>query len=115
MDWGSTIADVTAAIAEVGFDATITRAGATTGPEWAPAAGEPVTHDIRVIDARIKVKDTAGGFTGLTRRAITFAAGNVTPIKGDTLTVRGVAHTVDEIETLATGGVDVLYRVVLEK
>jgi hypothetical protein len=114
-DWAGIATEVAGAIGEVGFGATITRPGAVTGPEWAPVAGVPVVYDVTVIDSMIKVRDASGTLTGEMRRRLSIEAGVVVPAKGDAITVRGVAHTVDTVETLAPGGVDLLYYVTLER
>ena len=114
-DWAAISTDTLAALASVGFAATITRQGAVTGPEWAPVAGVPVVYDVTVLDGMIKVRDASGTLTGEMRRRLLIGAGGVVPAKGDAITVRGVAHTVDMVETVAPGGVDLLYKVMLER
>ena len=106
-----------AAIATGGaaLTATITRPGPTTGPEWAPIAGVPVAYSVAVVDGMIKVRDASGTLTGETRRQLLIEAGVVVPAKGDSITVRGVAHTVDTVTTIAPGGVDLMYKVTLER
>ena len=114
-------AEVAAAIrglgVEVGdgtFEAVITRAGPTTGDEWNPTPGTPVTYNVAVIDSNINVRDAAGTLVGEMRRRLTIEAGVVVPLKGDAITVRGVNYTVDTVDTLAPLGVDLLYKVTLE-
>ena len=113
--------EIAAAIRAVGpqvgagtFEAIITRVGPTTGDEWNPTPGTPVTYNVAVIDGSINVRDAAGTLVGETRRRLTMEAGVVVPLKGDTITLRGVNYTVDQIETVAPLGVDLLYKVTLE-
>lgn len=115
-------ADVAAGLAEGGaatgngpLIATITRAGAATGPAYDPTPGAPVTYDVIVLDGNINIRDAAGTLTGEIRRVLTMQAGVVVPVKGDDITVRGVEHGVLSVETVAPGGVDLLYKVELER
>lgn len=114
------ISEISAALTEAGIAtggaglyATITRPGATSGPEWAPIEGVPVTYQVAVVDTNIKLRDAAGNLTGQITRALMIEAGIVVPAKGDTITVRGVDHIIDEVQTTAPGGVDLMYRVTL--
>lgn len=114
-------AEVAAAIRavapEVGagtFEATITRAGPATGPAWNPTEGVPVRYNVAVVDTNINVRDAAGTLVGETRRQLLMEAGMVVPLKGDSITVRGVNYTVDTIEPVAPLGVDLMYKVTLE-
>lgn len=122
MSGAAIAAEVAAAIratgAEVGageFEATIFRAGTPTGPDWNPTPGTPVEYLVAVVDTNIRVRDAAGTFTGETRRALLMEAGVVVPLKGDVIRVRGVDHRVDEVQTVAPLGVDLMYRVLLER
>jgi hypothetical protein len=122
MSGASIAAEIAAAIRAVGpevgagtFEATITRAGAATGPAYNPTPGAPVEYQVAVIDGNINVSDAAGTLTGETRRTLTIEAGVVVPLKGDQITVRGVVHTIDTVTTVAPLGVDLLYKVTLER
>lgn len=114
------ISEISAALTEAGIAtggaglyATITRPGPTTGPEWAPVAGTPEAYQVAVVDTNIKLRDANGILTGQITRALLIEAGIVVPVKGDTITVRGVEHVIDEVQTTAPGGVDLMYRVTL--
>ena len=95
--------------------AIIDKPGAMTGPAWAPIPGLPTAYNVGVIDTMIKVKDATGTLTGETRRLLIMEAGVVVPAKGDTITVRGTAHQIDTVTTIAPGGVDLLYKCLLER
>jgi hypothetical protein len=120
---GTTIAaEIAAALREVGRDtgageliATITRQGAATGPAWEPVYGAPVTYDVAVMDTMVRVKDAAGTLIGEPMRVLLIEAGVVVPLKGDAITIRGVQHYVDTVQTVAPGGVDLLYKVTLQR
>jgi hypothetical protein len=120
---GTTIAaEIAAALREVGRDtgageliATITRQGAATGPAWEPVYGPPDTYDVAVMDTMVRVKDAAGTLIGEPMRVLLIEAGVVVPLKGDAITIRGVQHYVDTVQTVAPGGVDLLYKVTLQR
>lgn len=114
--------DIAAGIREAAIEtggqplvATIAKPGAMTGPAWAPVPGAPTSYDVGVIDTMIRVKDASGTLTGVMRRLLIMEAGVVVPAKGDTITVRGTEHKIDTVMTIAPGGVDLLYKVTLER
>ena len=116
------ISDIAAGIREAAIAtggqplvAIIDKPGAMTGPAWAPVPGVATDYAVSVVDTSIKVKDAAGRLTGETRRLLIVEAGVVVPAKGDTITVRGTAHQIDTFMTVAPGGVDLLYKVTLER
>ena len=113
MDWAGVQADVQAALLEVGFTVTLEKA-TSTGPEYDPTPGAPVTYSLTVIDDQIRVRDQAGNLTGLTQRVLTVAYGAVVPAKGDWVVVRGARHRIGEVMPLAPGGADILYDLLLE-
>lgn len=116
-------ADIAAAAPEIAREvgngtnvATFTRAGVASGPAYAPTLGAPVTYAVPIlVDSSINVRNAAGTLTGEIRRVLTLVAGVVVPVKGDDITVRGVQHGVLSVETVAPGGVDLLYKVELER
>lgn len=115
-------AEIAAALREAGSAvgngpllATIKRAGLPTGPEWNPTPGTPVEFTVTVVESSSFVKDASGTLTGEVIRKLMVEAGVTVPLKGDTINLRGVDHTVDSVRTVAPGGVDLLYEVVLER
>ena len=114
--------EIAAALREVGtatgegpLTAIITRQGATTGPEWNPTPGTPAAFEVVVLDGNIALRDAAGTLTGETMRQLTIEAGVVVPVPGDVITIRGVEHTIETVKTVAPGGVDLMYKVTLER
>lgn len=106
-DWASVAADVSAAIASVGFAATLLEPGTETGPEYDPTIGPDVQHAVTVIDDQITKRDTNGTVTG-TRRVLTMAA-DVVPVKGWRVIVRGQTLRIGNVTEAAPGGVSLMF------
>lgn len=122
MSGAAIAAEVAAALAEAGaavgdgaLGAVIKRQGAWTGPEWDRVPGETVQYPVTVLDLNINVRDASGTLTGEIRRKLLIEAVDVVPEKGDVIELLGVDHTVETVETLAPGGVALLYKVMLER
>lgn len=113
MDWASVQADVQEALLEVGFTVSLEKA-TSIGNDYDPVIGDPVLHDLTVIDDQIKTRDGDGNLTGLTQRVLTVAYGAVVPAKGDWVTVRGVRLRIGAVMPLAPGGADILYDLLME-
>ena len=112
-DWIRVAADVVAAIADVGFDITITRtvSGPTTPGDTTPYV--PTSLTCKVIDRKPKTMRLPGTAELITMRSIIVAPGAVVPVIGDILTIRGVAHQAGQVHAVAPGGVDLLFIVEL--
>ncbi len=110
-NWSRVAADVVAAIADVGFDITITRtvSGPTTPGDT--TAYVPSTLYCKAIDRKPKTMRLPGTAELITMRSIFVAPGSVVPVMGDILTMRGVAHQAGQVHTVAPGGVDLLHIV----
>lgn len=112
-DWDATAAEVAAALAEVGFTATLTRPGTPTGPSYDPTPGTPSTHDLRVMQDSLGL----GMIDGTTIRAgdlrLMCAAEGIRPTTADRVTVQGVSYAVALCEPFAPGGVDLYYDLLL--
>lgn len=112
-DWSGTAAEVTAALADVGFAVTLTRPGTKTGPANDPTFGPPTTHTLRVM------QDTLGFgvIDGTTIRAgdvrLMCAAEGIRPTTGDKITVQGKPYSVVLCEPFAPGGVDLFYDLLM--
>lgn len=122
MSGAAIAAEVAAALAEAGaavgdgsLGAVIKRQGAWTGPEWDRVPGAITQYPVTVLDLNINVRDASGTLTGEIRRKLLIEAVDVVPEKGDVIELLGVDHTVDTVETLAPGGVALLYKVMLER
>lgn len=111
-NWTAIAAEISQAIASVGFAATLEQAGTETGPEYDPTFGPPVTAAITVIDDQIRRRD-AGGTVTETVRVLTMGA-QVIPEKGDIVIVRGERLRIGKVMPLAPGGVDLLFDVEIE-
>lgn len=111
-DWAGIATEIAAAIASVGFTATLEQPGTQTGPEYDPTFGTATTYSVTVIDDQIKRADAEGLVTARTRM-LTLAA-TVAPVKGWRIQVRGEWHRIAEVFPLAPGGVDLLFDVALE-
>ena len=111
-DWASVAADITAAIASVGFAATLETPGANTGTNADPIYGAATLTEITVIDDQIKRRDATGLVTE-TVRVLTMSA-SVVPAKGWRVQVLGQWHRIAKVMPLAPGGTDLLVDVELE-
>jgi len=113
-------AEVAAALREAGeavgagpLIVTLEKPGATTGPEWAPVAGTPTTHELVAIDQNIRHRDETGTLIGTSSRVLMVEAAGVVPAKADRVHVRGVWHEIVDVMPEATGGVDLFYSLTL--
>ena len=116
-DWAAIAAEVAAAIAEVGFAATITR---RTGPQtpWDNAPEAETAYPVTVVDDGIKTRYSRaddGALIARTARVLTVAVGDVAPAMGDTITVGGSLHVIAAVMPTAPGGVALLYEVELRQ
>jgi len=113
-NWTKVAQEVAAAIADVGFSATVEQPGTITGGTAAdPVRGSATQHTVTVIDDRINRRDGNGTVTE-TVRVLTLGALVVTPQKGWRVQVRGSWHRIAKVMPLAPGGVDLLFDVELE-
>lgn len=115
-DWAAVAADVSAAMSEVGFSATLTRPAPPPATPWATPSGSPQTFTITVIDGGIKTKYSRaddGALIPRTVRALTIAAGGEAPQMGDTITIGGVAHEATAVMPTSPGGEVVVWQVEL--
>lgn len=112
-DWTGIAAEVAAALAEVGFTATLLRRGAATGPEWDPAQGPDTPHPLTVMQDTLGL----GLIDGSTIRAgdmrLMCAAEGIRPTTADRVTVQGITYAVVLCEPFAPGGVDLFYDLLL--
>lgn len=111
-NWAAVAAEITEAIASVGFAATLEQAGTATGPEYDPTIGAATLIPVTVIDDQIRRRD-AGGTVTETVRVLTMSAA-VVPVKGWRVQVRGQWLRIREVMPLAPGGVDLLFDVEVE-
>lgn len=112
-DWSAIAADVVTAIADVGFDVTITRT--VSGPTTPGDTTATVTTQLtcKAIDRKPRLMRLPGTGELITMRSILVAPGAVVPIMGDILTMRGTAHQVGQVHAVAPGGVDLMHIVEL--
>lgn len=114
-DWSAVAAEVAAAIAEVGFAATLKRPDTGPATPWdaatvIPGAEIPVTilsdtYDLRHIDGTlIRAQD---------RRIM--MASTVVPTENDRLIIAGVTHQIVRVTTLEPGGIALLFEVQARK
>jgi hypothetical protein len=114
IDYEAIAAEVSDAIAEVGFTAILRKE--TGGPATPWDAGAPTVADteITVIDDGIRDRYIPGTLTTRRSRVLTVAVANGSiPAKPDQIQVRGVWFEIEEVMPLAPGGVDLLYEVEL--
>lgn len=118
------IAEVAAALAEVGADAgsgaaltvTIIRASAAVNEPQIPWANPayPVNattqYTVNALDTGIKSFYQAG-LVIRTARVIMIEAGVVVPTQADQITVRGVTHQIQRVNPVAPAGIDLFYKV----
>lgn len=115
-DWTAVAADVSAALSEVGFEATLTRPAQAPATPWATPSGSPQTFAITVIDDGIKTKYSRaddGALIPRTVRTLLVSADGEAPRMGDTITIGGVAHEVTAVMPTAPGGEVVVWQVEL--
>lgn len=112
-NWSHIAAEVAAALAEVGFTATLHRPGVVMGDEWEPIRGPDVVHSLRVMQDTLGL----GLIDGSTIRAgdvrLMCAAEGIRPTTADRVTVQGVTYAVALCEPFAPGGVDLFYDLLL--
>lgn len=112
-DWAAIAAEVSEAVASVGFTATLTRT--TFGPlsPWDRTSSDFEGIEITVVDSGWR---TIYGPGMVERQAhmLTVAAGTVAPKVGDRITLHGKTHHILRVEPLAPGGVALLYDVEIE-
>lgn len=111
-NWAAIAAEIDAAIASVGFAATLEQPGAQTGPDYDPTFGAATLLPVTVIDDAIRRRD-AGGTVTETVRVLTMSAA-VTPVKGWRVQVREQWLRITQVMPLAPGGVDLLFDVEVE-
>lgn len=112
-NWAAIATEVEAAIASVGFAATLEEPGGETGPSYDPTIGAATLHAVTVIDDVIKKRDAGGMVTG-SARVLTIKGNGTVPLKGWRVQVRGQWHRIAQVWPLAPGGVDLLFDVELE-
>lgn len=112
-NWTGIAAEVSAALADVGFAATLTKPGTPTGDEWDPQPGTPTTHTIRVMQDTIGL----GLIDGATIQAgdirLMAEAAGVVPKTGERMTVLGTDYGLIRVEPFAPGGVVLFYDLLL--
>ena len=62
-NWAAVAAEISAALGEVGFAATLIEPGAETGPEYDPTIGAETEHLVTVLADEIKRRDGNGTVT----------------------------------------------------
>lgn len=112
-DWAAIAADVTAAIADIGFDVSVRRKDMGPQTPWDEALTVAETLTIRVIDAKPWRSLIPGGSEIHTGRSLLCAPGENVPSQGDRVTVRGKEHEVLVSRAVAPGGVDLFHIVEL--
>ncbi|MCB5411783.1 hypothetical protein [Pseudogemmobacter faecipullorum] len=112
-DWGQIAEEVTAALAEVGFTATLIRPGAPTGPSYDPQPGTPTTHTVTLMQDTISLGLIDGTAIRASDKLVMMAADGTVPTTADKITLGGKAMTIVRVEPFAPGGVDLFYEVLL--
>ncbi len=109
-DWDAVVADVVQALEDVGFNVTLQKPGAKTGPASAPVIGAPTSFTVRVIQRMRDERNQDGTLTG--RMMVTFfMAPTVQPERLDKIvTPDGLSYTVETVKKAAPGGVTLYYR-----
>lgn len=112
-NWAAIASEISAAIASVGFTATLVVPEAETGPDYDPDTAAASEVSITVIDDQIRRRD-AGGTVTETVRVLTMGA-SVVPVKGQLVRVRGETLRIGKVMPLAPGGVDLMFDVEVAK
>ena len=119
MSNGSAIASqVLAGLAEAGVAAgsgpligIIRRKGAMTGPEYAPEYGPDTLHKFTVILSGFSATERADTAIMMSDTKIICSVGDITPSTADIILVRGVEYAIKGVDSVAPGGVDLLYKI----
>jgi len=110
-DWAAIAAEVDAALAEVGVQATILRPGGTTGPEWNPTQGAPTEHPVRAMQDEWQQGEIDGTLIRMTDRKLIVSATGAAPTTEDRITFGGQELAIAMVQPLAPAGDAVLYTV----
>ncbi len=125
VDWSQIAGEVAAALGEVGYTATLCRAGASTGPEYDQIPSKPTKHELTVLNDQIRLGLVDGKEVRATDKLITVASTGVVPTQADTIVLAepdSVTLPADNslpglkivrVSQTAPGGVDLLYEVLL--
>jgi hypothetical protein len=98
---GSIARTVGNAFRSIFLDATLTRAGATTGPDYDPTPGTPVTYACKTIIEAYSDYYKANGLVDEKDRKVLILATSLStrPKTADRITVSGTTLTIQEVST----------------
>jgi hypothetical protein len=113
VDWDGIAAEVSEAIAEVGFAAVLRKKTGGPATPWDEGAATQSDSEVTVLDDRIREAYVAGTLVTVRRRMLTISTEGARPEKADQIQVRGKWFEIEEVMPLAPGGVDLLYDVEL--
>lgn len=114
-DWDSVILDVLDAVEDVGFDATLEKRGAKSGPEYAPVFSAPTSVAMRAVSLRSKTYGYSQGMPFRYDEALLVSVSDASiPEKEDRVYVDGVKYVIKELEAIRPGGTDVAYKLWLK-
>lgn len=123
-DWSAIAAEVRAGLAEVGFQATLVRAGGKTGPAHDPVFGQPTKHPLTVMQDTISLGLIDVSAIRAGDKLVMAAAGGVVPTTADRVVLappQGVTITgsdlpglaIARVEPFAPGGVPLYFEMLL--
>lgn len=123
-DWAAIATEVATALRDVGFTATLARAGEPTGPDYDPTPGERTKHPITVMQDMISLDLIDGSVIRAGDKLLMMAAGGVVPTTADNIALAAPSAvvmpatglpglSVVRVEPFAPGGVDLFYEVLL--
>ena len=94
------------------LNATVHRAGGTTGPSYNPTVLPPTDHACIVLWSDFTAEERAGGLVedGDSRLEVGATTLDVEPQAGDKVTVGSTTYQVKAVEVIRPGGVPILYR-----
>jgi hypothetical protein len=118
-------AEIAAGLAEAGIATgtgplivTFTRAATgeaeAVNPWDIPTETPPELFTAIAVDTGVRDRYVAATGITLRSRVLLVEASGFVPLKSDSVTVRGAVHEILEIEPVAPGGVDLMYRVHIE-
>lgn len=102
-------ATATRLIGQYGKTATLTKPGATTGPEWDPTPGTPTDYTVNLVELGYSLTNRDATLIERGDKMLLIEA-EVEPVLEDTITVDGGVLRLIDVQPLNPGGTVLLYE-----